>query len=272
MFGLINVPIARLSKEQSQTSELYDEVLYGTFIEIKDEFKDYYRIKTFYNYQGLVKKTDIKTINKDFDFFNTFNGIIVSHYIDVLAEPKYQSYPLISLPRGSYVKIIDKECKEGWQAVELVDGNIGYIRSFTFKLRKKYNLISDKELIRKNIVNNALSYMNAQYRWGGKTILGIDCSGLCSISYLLEEIVIYRDAKLNKDIINTYKMREITRDELKPGDLLYSPGHIMMYIGKNEFIHSSGSLSGVRINSLNPDDDNYEAKYEQKLTGFTSIL
>ena len=39
-------------------------------------------------------------------------------------------------------------------------------------------------------------YLGAQYRWGGKTPLGIDCSGLVSMAYLLSGVIIYRDAAI----------------------------------------------------------------------------
>ena len=44
---------------------------------------------------------------------------------------------------------------------------------------------------------------------------------------------------------------------MKLGDMLYWPGHVAMYIGNEKYIHSTGKSSGVVINSLNAEDENY---------------
>lgn len=57
--------------------------------------------------------------------------------------------------------------------------------------------------------------------------MGIDCSGLVSMAYLLCGISIYRDAR----IVEGFPIREIDRGDMKPGDLLFFPGHVAMYLG-----------------------------------------
>lgn len=109
------------------------------------------------------------------------------------------------------------------------------------------------EVLRKNIVDTAFEYMTSQYKWGGKSPLGIDCSGLTSMSYMLNGIITYRDAK----IVEGFPVKKIAFENLKPADLIYFPGHIAMYIGNNEYIHSSASNDGVYINSFDKNKSNY---------------
>jgi cell wall-associated NlpC family hydrolase len=98
-------------------------------------------------------------------------------------------------------------------------------------------------------------YDPTQYRWGGKSPLGIDCSGLTSMAYMLNGILTYRNAQLKEG----FPIHEIKREDIKEGDLLYWPGHIAMYIGDERYVHCTAHhLSpGMRVNSLNPAHDDY---------------
>lgn len=66
-------------------------------------------------------------------------------------------------------------------------------------------------------------------------------------------IIIYRDSQIKEG----YSIKKIDRENMKPGDLIYYPGHITMYIGEDKYIHSTGASGGVVINSFNPEDLNY---------------
>lgn len=106
---------------------------------------------------------------------------------------------------------------------------------------------------REQLEAEARRYMGVQYRWGGKSPQGIDCSGLVCTAYMKSGVLIYRDAS----IADGFPIRRISREDalaerLKKGDLLYFPGHIAMYIGEGRYIHSTAHIGsgGVVINSL----------------------
>ena len=187
--------------------------------------------------------------------------------VDIMSIPKVQGVRIMSVPRGALIKVREFESAEpGWAMVELVDGQNGFMRNqylrpkeysqsglWTDKLPQKE--IVDERQFRRAVVETAMEYLGTQYRWGGRTSLGIDCSGLTSQSYLMNGIIIFRDARIQPG----FPVREIPKDEMLPGDLMYFPGHIAMYLGDGSYIHSTGKIgsSGVVINSLNPEAADY---------------
>lgn len=98
--------------------------------------------------------------------------------------------------------------------------------------------------------------------------MGIDCSGLCSMSYMVNGILIYRDANIKEG----FPIKEITRDKLKKGDLIFFPGHVAMYLGNEEYVHSATSNDVVSINSFDKNADNYYEYLDKCDKRFGSIF
>ena len=141
---------------------------------------------------------------------------------DVMAEPKYASYQIEVLLRGNFICITGKE-EDNWAEIELVDKRKGWIRKEHYKRMPIVDLNKDEANIRKNIIDTAFLYLGTQYRWGGKSPMGIDCSVFVSILYILNCIIIYRDAQLKEEY-----MRKIKIEDIKPADL-YSSRDMLLY-------------------------------------------
>ena len=189
---------------------------------------------------------------------------------DVLSGPAVEFWPLVTLTRGALVSPVGAPDEKGWQRVVLPDGREGYTKcSFLCEYYKK-SFPAEENAFRAAVTATARSYLGVHYRWGGKTPMGIDCSGLTSMSYLLSGVVIYRDAEIREG----FPVHPIPRSSMRPGDLLYFPGHTAMYLGEGRYIHSTARCGsdGVVINSLRPEDPDYREDLDKGMTAVGSIF
>lgn len=267
-----------------ELSAISDEALYGMGLRITGEaVQGYLPVTTFYGYTGFVSCCDVTEVSLEaLQSWEAGLAVTAAFCLDVMSVPKVQGVKYLSLFAGSllYLEAWESE-KEGWARVRLIDGRFGYVRNqylekkefsqsglWTEKLPQKK--IVDEASFRKAVVDTARTYLGTQYRWGGRSTAGIDCSGLTSASYMRNGILTWRDAK----IVEGYPVHEISRDEMMPGDLLYFPGHIGMYMGNGKYIHSTGKIGsgGVVVNSFNPSDSDYRADLVESLYAVGSIF
>lgn len=245
--------IAPLMQEPDRASELADEVLFGMLVDILEDMGEWLHIKTQYNYMGYLHKADV-IIDENNTWERYDKHFIIAAFADVLSEPHYSARAIITITRGSSVALTGEE--EGkWTRLILPGGETGWIRKEALQNQKS----ESGTALRQAIVDTALLYMGTQYRWGGKSPLGIDCSGLSSMAYMLNGIVLPRDSDIQMDF-----MKKVERRQSRPGDLLFFPGHVAIYIGEDKFIHATGADAVVKINSLNKDSKLYRKDLDEK--------
>lgn len=281
------------------TSSVADEIFSGWAVQILEEQKEkmYVKVETHYGYTGYVKRKELRRISKkelqQRQAKNKFFRIRISE-ADLLDQPKVQGLPLELLLKNSIVELLESECLEGWSKVQTASGKSGYIHTQNLKKRMdsdNYLLLEEpaqkrhyfqnwknpfwqsehaEEELRESIAGSAEGFLGSQYRWGGKSSQGIDCSGLAFMSYLDQGILLYRDAQ----IAEGYPIKEIAREQLKTGDLVFFPGHVAIYLEGGKFIHATGYTVTpyVTINSLNPEDTDYREDLAASITGYGSIF
>ncbi|MGL6245103.1 C40 family peptidase [Pseudomonas sp.] len=114
-----------------------------------------------------------------------------------------------------------------------------------------------------SILERGMSLIGTRYRFGGTSEAGFDCSGF--IGYLFREEAGMNLPRSTREMINV-DAPLVARSALKPGDLLFFAtngrrgrvSHAGIYLGDNQFIHSSSRKSGgVRVDSLG---DSYWSK------------
>lgn len=254
----------------------------------EDSLKDgWVLVTTHYGYSGYVRRDNIACITVEELKQRQYSaGLhrIVRPTADVLDIPRVQGSPTAYLLKNSFVNLL-AHCDDGWSLIETAKGCRGYVRTVFLEERadddgfllgtpldrqKGLGYLRDETGFRKKTVESAKAYLKTQYRWGGKSSQGLDCSGLAFVSYFENGLLIYRDAK----IMPGFPVHRIEREELKEGDLIYFPGHMAIYLGNQRYIHSTAhkESAGVTINSFNPHDRCYRADLSEKITGYGSVF
>ncbi|MGJ8569252.1 MAG: NlpC/P60 family protein [Hoeflea sp.] len=159
----------------------------------------------------------------------------------VVAVPRSFVYPgpdlrfphLKTLSMGSRVRIVSTAETRGTPYALFEDGSAiiaTHLRSAT-------------EIAAEDAVSVAARFLNTPYLWGGRTGLGIDCSGLVQMALAMIGKSAPRDS--DQQAAGLGKVIDPESDELQRGDLVFWKGHVGFLEDPETLLHASGGTMFV---------------------------
>jgi hypothetical protein len=263
-FGVVTLSVANLRSEPRHPAELSTQATLGTAVKVYKKSKGWYLVQTPDHYLAWIDGGGIVLMNKE-------------EYSDWEKKPKLifteaYGFSYDQTNKGSdtvsdlvYGDILGLEQQEGnYYSVSFPDGRTGFVK--IGESQKYDEWLSKLQPNEENLVSTSKKFIGLPYLWGGTSFKGVDCSGFTKSLYLMNGLVLPRDAS-QQVLIGETVDTSLGWGNMKPGDLLFfgTPEkkgrservvHVGMWIGgEQEFIHSSGK---VRISSMNPDAENYD--------------
>jgi cell wall-associated NlpC family hydrolase len=151
----------------------------------------------------------------------------------VYAEPNIKSPVRDCLTLGSFVRLV----AEQGEFYELASGGYIYGRHVT----------PTDDTLTPDYVFTAGRLLHVPYLWGGRTPLGIDCSGLVQLALELAGIEAPRDSDQQREAYGQPLAKHWRDMPWRRGDLVFftNPGHVGIMTDHAQIIHASGTAMQV---------------------------
>ena len=183
---------------------------------------------------------------------------------------------------GRHLRIIEQIIEPQVLRIQLLeDGYVGYVPNFFGLEAVCYEWQAPGQSQVSDAIPAAIAYVKKamaienQYLWGGTVAPNYDCSGLMQAAFWAAGIWLPRDAYQQEEFT-----KPVRQEDLKAGDLVFfgrgiGADHVGMYIGTEQYIHSSGKEkgnNGIGINFLRNDRDTISSSYFAELRGFGRVI
>jgi cell wall-associated NlpC family hydrolase len=104
--------------------------------------------------------------------------------------------------------------------------------------------------IETDFVAVAERFLGAPYLWGGKTMLGIDCSGLVQVALTAAGVPCPRDSDMQERALGRALPETERSSRLQRGDLIFWEGHVAIVRDRESLLHANAFHMAVAIEPI----------------------
>lgn len=218
--------------EADDRSEMVNQILFGEHYKLIEKRAKWLKVRLAHDdYEGWICRKQYFEIDK-------------AQFISLSEETQHYNYNLVDALTTSHGDIIPIGLGS---TLPFYDGEHCLIDDMRFHFEGAHQPC--EKHTKTDIVNTAYMYLHAPYLWGGRTPMGIDCSGFTQMVYRLNGKMIPRDASQQVKLGATLSFIE----EAEPGDLAFFDDaegnitHVGIILENNHILHASGKVRIDRI-------------------------
>jgi len=233
-YAVVALPAAPVRRKANHRSEMVSQLLFGETVKVlKEKGKLWVKVRSFHdNYEGWTTNTLLQEVDESFASAKSKYVVEGIMGLIMIGDKK------IHIPVGASLPGLQPSAAGSTGMI----GGMEYSFSGTFIDREEQT--ANEGLIKQL----STAWLNAPYLWGGRTVLGVDCSGFVQVIYKMMGIDLPRDAWQQAQ--EGKAIRKF--NETKAGDLAFFNNkeeivHVGILLGNGKIIHASGK---VRIDTI----------------------
>jgi len=227
-YAICTVAAAPVRKEPAHRSEMVNQLLFGESLELLDTKDEWMLVRSrFDGYEGwlthhLVAPVDEAVALRPAPFVAT--GLV---------NPVTLPDGLVHAPMGASLTGYDEETRLLWDGEHKYHGTL-----------RNTQAPYDLDLLWRTVQ----AWLNAPYLWGGKTFLGVDCSGFVQTVFKVLGIPLLRDAwqQANQGLA-------VALPEARTGDVAFFQNeggkivHVGIIMNDDRIVHAAGRVRTDRL-------------------------
>ncbi|MBV8251705.1 MAG: C40 family peptidase [Chitinophaga sp.] len=230
-YAVVTVPVAPMRMDSAHRSEMISQLLWGECVEILQSAPGgWVKVKNQYDdYIGWATENHLQLVDEAF-----YQQPATAYLPEWVNTVTLNGAPM-QVPFGCLVK--GNKSSDQWGAFSVaIPGNF---REITVPAANMASLILEA----------GMKFLNTAYLWGGRSVFGVDCSGLTQNVYKLVGIPLWRDAYQQATQGETVDFLQ----EAQLGDLAFFDNdegritHVGILLNDHEILHASGK---VRIDPI----------------------
>ena len=238
-FGVTHLAQIAMRSEPEHSAPLCSQLIFGDPYQVIEEQGKWIKIKTLdCDYEGWIDAQLFNSLHPDdVATYLSADKYQVTDYLMFIKE--FESNVTFPVFMGSTFPFAN----DGM----LILGNTIFVMDLPEpRVLPSHPTLSENQV---TLIQFASGYLRAPYLWGGRTPLGIDCSGLVQLAFKMIQISLPRDASQqvllgnNVDFFEEHQIGDVAFFDNEEGKII----HTGIVCGKNKILHASGF---VRIDTF----------------------
>lgn len=248
---MVRPVVADLRAEPVDRAERVSQALFLTPLWKLATHEDWYRVRTPGGYEGWIKASHTFIFSGPEPLWKVALPIV-----EVLAEGTGRVLGRLTLDTRIPGELGEEGIRLAWP-----DGRLGLIPRAAVQPCSWTGDIQD-------LLTLAQRLIGTPYLWGGTSAFGLDCSGLVQrLFHFVFNHWLPRDSRDQRKV----GARVPQFGQLAPGDLVFFPGHVGLWLGEGRLIHASAHAGQVTVTCLDPPEDPYARRLREMFEFGTRI-